>query len=64
MLQPAAADEKIQSADRFTKQKNMISKGRRSELLRRSPDGGEFLLSQPIPDVGAFCYIAVLSKKK
>lgn len=64
ILQPADADEKIQKAERFTKEKTMIGKGRRSELLRRSPDGGEFLLSQPIPDVGAFCYIAVLSKKK
>ncbi|XP_035743586.1 uncharacterized protein LOC118451292 [Vespa mandarinia] len=63
-LLPADADEKIQKADTFAKQKNMIGKGRRSELLRRSPDGGEFLLSQPIPDVGAFCYIAVLSKKE
>ncbi|KAI4478469.1 hypothetical protein M0804_011792 [Polistes exclamans] len=57
-------DEKMQKDGRFTKLKNMIGQGRRSELLRRSPDNGDFLLSQPIPDVGAFCYIAVLSKKK
>ncbi|KAF7393256.1 hypothetical protein HZH66_009089 [Vespula vulgaris] len=50
-LLPADADEKIQKAERFTKEKTTIGKGRRSELLRRSPDGGEFLLSQPIPDI-------------
>ncbi|XP_015190987.1 PREDICTED: uncharacterized protein LOC107074251 [Polistes dominula] len=58
------ADDKMQKVGKITKLKNMIGQGRRSELLRRSPDGGDFLLSQPIPDVGAFCYIAVLSKKK
>lgn len=34
------------------------------ELMRRSPDAGEFLAAQPIPEVGAFCYVAVLTKKK
>ncbi|KAI4498217.1 hypothetical protein M0802_006703 [Mischocyttarus mexicanus] len=64
MLQLVDADEKIEKIDKFAKLKSMMGKGRRSELLSRSPDGGDFLLSQPIPDVGAFCYIAVLSKKK
>ncbi|XP_046737978.1 uncharacterized protein LOC124406583 [Diprion similis] len=35
----------------------------RSEIMRRSPDGGAFLASQPIPDVGAFCYLSVITKK-
>ncbi|XP_063975266.1 uncharacterized protein LOC135161530 [Diachasmimorpha longicaudata] len=36
---------------------------RRSTLMQKSPDAGDFLAAQPIPDVGAFCYIAVLTKK-
>lgn len=39
------------------------SSTRKPEIVRRSPDGGEFLAGQPIPDVGAFCYLAVLTKK-
>ncbi|XP_062547915.1 uncharacterized protein LOC134219725 [Armigeres subalbatus] len=34
-----------------------------AELLKRSPDGGSFLVSQPVPRCGAFCYIAVVSKQ-
>uniref|UniRef100_A0A1Q3FZZ9 DUF4485 domain-containing protein n=1 Tax=Culex tarsalis TaxID=7177 RepID=A0A1Q3FZZ9_CULTA len=35
---------------------------RRAELFRRSPDGGAFLVSQPVPRCGAFCYLAIVSK--
>ncbi|KAK2582779.1 hypothetical protein KPH14_005044 [Odynerus spinipes] len=63
-LLPADTDEETQRVDEFAKLGRTIGRGRRSELLRRSPDGGDFLVSQPIPDVGAFCYIAVLSKEK
>ncbi|XP_024945022.1 uncharacterized protein LOC107271944 [Cephus cinctus] len=37
---------------------------KKSQIMQRSPDGGEFLASQPIPDVGAFCYMAVITKKR
>ncbi|XP_015118411.1 uncharacterized protein LOC107042054 [Diachasma alloeum] len=36
---------------------------RNSAIMQRSPDAGDFLAAQPIPDVGAFCYVAVLTKK-
>ncbi|XP_011303232.1 uncharacterized protein [Fopius arisanus] len=36
---------------------------RTSAIMQRSPDAGAFLAAQPIPDVGAFCYVAVLTKK-
>lgn len=32
------------------------------EILERSPDKGAFLLSQPVPRCGAFCYLAVVSR--
>ncbi|KAL0279517.1 UNVERIFIED_CONTAM: hypothetical protein PYX00_001057 [Menopon gallinae] len=32
------------------------------DLYRKSPDGGAFLSSQPIPKCGAFCYLAIVSK--
>ncbi|XP_055547989.1 uncharacterized protein LOC129731765 [Wyeomyia smithii] len=35
---------------------------RRAELFQRSPDGGAFLVSQPVPRCGAFCYLAIVSK--
>ncbi|XP_058825111.1 uncharacterized protein LOC131685426 [Topomyia yanbarensis] len=35
---------------------------RRAELFERSPDGGAFLVSQPVPRCGAFCYLAIVSK--
>lgn len=38
--------------------------GERPMLMRQSPDGGAFLAAQPIPKCGAFCYLAVVSKKK
>ncbi|XP_073998537.1 uncharacterized protein [Rhodnius prolixus] len=34
----------------------------RPMLYRTSPDGGAFLAAQPVPKVGAFCYLAVVSK--
>ncbi|XP_058451462.1 uncharacterized protein LOC131430466 [Malaya genurostris] len=36
---------------------------RRAELFQRSPDGGAFLVSQPVPRCGAFCYLAIVSKQ-
>ncbi|XP_029722564.2 uncharacterized protein LOC115263394 [Aedes albopictus] len=35
----------------------------KAELFKRSPDGGAFLVSQPVPRCGAFCYLAVVSKQ-
>ena len=31
-------------------------------ILDRSPDNGAFLVTQPIPKCGAFCYLAVVSR--
>lgn len=31
-------------------------------ILERSPDNGAFLVTQPIPKCGAFCYLAVVSR--
>ncbi|GLV34145.1 uncharacterized protein CBL_00074 [Carabus blaptoides fortunei] len=42
----------------------MPDEARTSFLYENSPDGGEFLGQQPIPRCGAFCYLAVISKKK
>ncbi|XP_063706748.1 uncharacterized protein LOC134835735 [Culicoides brevitarsis] len=40
------AQEKIQGAD----------------LFRKSPDKGAFLLKQPVPKSGIFCYLAIVAK--
>lgn len=32
------------------------------EILERSPDKGAFLMAQPVPRCGAFCYLAVVSR--
>lgn len=39
------------------------SQSQKAELFKRSPDGGAFLVSQPVPRCGAFCYLAVVSKQ-
>ncbi|XP_055614662.1 uncharacterized protein LOC129760988 [Uranotaenia lowii] len=39
------------------------SQSPQTELFRRSPDGGAFLVSQPVPRCGAFCYLAIVSKR-
>lgn len=33
-----------------------------NEFLERSPDKGAFLMAQPVPRCGAFCYLAVVSR--
>lgn len=35
---------------------------RLSQLMRLSPDSGAFLVSQPVPKSGSFCYLAVASR--
>jgi Domain of unknown function (DUF4485) len=32
------------------------------QIMSQSPDQGAFLVSQPIPKCGAFCYLAVVSR--
>lgn len=32
------------------------------QIMRQSPDQGAFLVSQPVPKCGAFCYLAVVSR--
>lgn len=32
------------------------------DIYQKSPDGGAFLSSQPIPKCGAFCYVAIVGK--
>ena len=41
---------------------NTSENRRRPEIFERSPDGGAFLVSQPVPRCGAFCYLAVVSR--
>lgn len=33
-----------------------------ADIFRKSPDGGEFLLRQPVPKSGVFCYMAIVNK--
>lgn len=32
------------------------------QIMRQSPDQGVFLVNQPVPKCGAFCYLAVVSR--
>lgn len=32
------------------------------QIMQQSPDQGAFLVSQPVPKCGAFCYLAVVSR--
>jgi Domain of unknown function (DUF4485) len=32
------------------------------QIMRQSPDQGAFLVTQPVPKCGAFCYLAVVSR--
>lgn len=34
------------------------------QIMRQSPDQGAFLVTQPVPKCGAFCYLAVVSRPK
>jgi hypothetical protein len=31
-------------------------------LMKQSPDDGDFLVKQPIPKCGAFCYLVIVSR--
>lgn len=31
-------------------------------IMKQSPDNGAFLVTQPVPKCGAFCYLAVVSR--
>lgn len=33
-----------------------------ADIFRKSPDGGQFLLRQPVPKSGVFCYLAIVNK--
>lgn len=33
-----------------------------ADLFRKSPDKGAFLLKQPVPKSGIFCYLAIVNK--
>lgn len=35
---------------------------KRAEIFDKSPDKGAFLVSQPVPRCGAFCYLAVINR--
>lgn len=35
----------------------------KGQLFDRSPDKGAFLVGQPVPRCGAFCYLAVVSRQ-
>lgn len=32
------------------------------KIMKQSPDNGAFLVTQPVPKCGAFCYLAVVSR--
>lgn len=32
------------------------------KIMQQSPDQGAFLINQPVPKCGAFCYLAVVSR--
>lgn len=32
------------------------------QIMQQSPDQGAFLVAQPVPKCGAFCYLAVVSR--
>lgn len=38
-------------------------KARIPELFEISPDNGDFLMEQPVPRSGVFCYLAVINKE-
>lgn len=32
------------------------------KIMRNSPDGGDYLVNQPIPKCGAFCYLVIVTR--
>lgn len=53
-LQPAGT--------KFDSSKSQNSINRNNNLFEKSPDKGAFLLNQPIPKSGVFCYLAIVNK--
>lgn len=41
----------------------VVSRQNQHELLLRSPDSGAFLLHQPVPENGTFCYLTIASHR-
>lgn len=33
-----------------------------ADIFHKSPDGGKFLIRQPVPKSGVFCYMAIVNK--
>jgi Domain of unknown function (DUF4485) len=54
--------ESIAPMPAFTAENIFPEQFKLPQIMRQSPDQGVFLVSQPVPKCGAFCYLAVVSR--
>lgn len=54
--------DQVQPIPELTAQ-NVLPEGfKLPQIMQQSPDQGAFLVNQPVPKCGAFCYLAVVSR--